>query len=382
MKKLFFLLLSVQLAFASSAQTLKSGEPVNDSVKKTEKNYYKITVPKNKSLHVNLTKLKADIDLYIKKGNEVRLRLNDCYSSNSNTENEECILNNEGESSEYSILVYGFKESSYQLKATIKESKNIPILTDKAVHDFVKHKESRHYKLSMKKGDITIVTLSDLSADADLRIKFGRKAGLHTFDCKSTNGGTKTDECSITAKKDGTLYVQVYGYKAAKYKIKATSPDNNPANLVKDICTKQIKNKHIICTEKFNRAYYLTEDDFYGYYQLQVFDTQEQQWKEISKKWFEYNYEPTIKKLENTPLILVVTYYPHSSNSHIYYSHPETGTLTELLSFSDDDSFDVDSIETIDNGKKLSVKMHHNGSGERFDAIYDISNLPKTPLIK
>jgi surface protein len=240
MKKLFFILLSIQLAFAVESQQLTSGETVNKSVKKTEKHYYKITVPKNKSIHVNLTNLEADVDLYVKKGNEVRIRLNDCYSSNSNTEKEECILTNEGKTSEYSILVYGFKESSYTLKTTIDGAEKIPTLTDKTIQGSVGHKESNQYKFSAKKDKLITVTLSNLSADADLRIKAGRKAGLRTFDCKSTNGGTEKDECTITPKKNETIYVQVYGYKAANYSLKVTQKIANQCITIDEL-KKKIK---------------------------------------------------------------------------------------------------------------------------------------------
>jgi len=242
MKKLFFLLLSVQLAFASSTQTLKSGETVNDSVQKTEKNYYKINVPKNKSVRIQLTELEADLDMYIKKGNEVRLRFNDCYSSNSNTENEECLLTNDGEASQYTILVYGFKASSYALKATIEGTTEIQTLTSSKLQDAVNKGEGKQYKLSAKKGKAVTITLSDLTADADLRVKFGKKAGLHSFDCKSTNGKTKNDECTVTPKNDTTIYVHVYGYKEASYSLNAVQQTSNPC-ITKEELKKKIKDK-------------------------------------------------------------------------------------------------------------------------------------------
>jgi len=238
MKKLFFILLSIQFLFATSAVELISGKAVNTSVKKTEKKFYKITVPENKSIHINLTELKADIDLYVKKGNEVRIRFNDCYSSNGGTKNEECILTNKGETSEYSILVYGFEESTYSLKATITEAEEIPTLTSEAIHDSVEHKKSKQYKLSGKKGEAITVTLSDLTADADLRVKVGRKAGLRTFDCKSIKGGTKTDECTITPNEDATVYVHIYGYKSTNYSLKAVQERSNPC-----ITIDELKNK-------------------------------------------------------------------------------------------------------------------------------------------
>jgi len=241
MKKLFFILLSIQLVYASSAEELNSDEVINKSIKKTEKQFYKITVPKNQSLRINVTELEADVDLYVKKGNEVRIRFNDCYSSNSNTENEECLLTNEGDTANYTILVYGFKASSYSLKATIEGAEKIPTLTSEKLQDGVHKGIGKQYKIAGKKGNPITVTLSDLSADADLRVKFGKKAALRTFDCKSINGGTTTDECTITPKEDGTVYVHVYGYRSATYSLKAVPKISNPCPTKEELKNK-IKN--------------------------------------------------------------------------------------------------------------------------------------------
>ncbi len=225
MNKLLWIALSIglstQLLSATSVTPLSSGKAIDGTVKQKEKKYYNITVPKNKSVRVNLTGLEADVDLYVKKGNEVRVRFNDCYSANSNTENEECVVTNEGETSTYSILVNGFKASSFNLKATIDGAEAIPTLTSDPLADAVEKKEGKQYKLDGKKGETITVTLSDLTADADLRVRVGRKAGLHSFNCKSNNSGTKTEECVITPKKDATVYVHVYGYQASNYSLKA-----------------------------------------------------------------------------------------------------------------------------------------------------------------
>ena len=193
--------LSAQLLSATSALPLTSGKAIDGVVKQKEKKYYNITVPKNKSVRVNLTGLEADVDLYVKKGNEVRVRFNDCYSANSNTENEECVVTNTGETSTYSILVNGFKASPFNLKATVEGAEEIPTLDNGAIADAVQQKEGKQYKVSGKKGEPITITLSDLTADADLRVRVERKAGLHSFNCKSNKNGTKTEECVITPKK-------------------------------------------------------------------------------------------------------------------------------------------------------------------------------------
>jgi surface protein len=234
MKKLLILPLFLQLLSAFESQALISGKEINHSIEKKEKQFYKITLPKNKTLRVNLTELEADIDLYIKKGNEARIRFNDCSSSNSKQKNEECILTNDGEDSQYTILVYGFQESTYRLKATIAETIEIPTITNEIIQDSVGYKKSKQYKFLGKKGETYTTTLSHLSADADLRVRVGKRAGLHSFDCKSNNSKTKTDECSVTLKEDATIYVYVYGFRTADYKIGISkSSINAPITLAK-----------------------------------------------------------------------------------------------------------------------------------------------------
>jgi len=383
MKTIFLLLFGLQYTFANPIQTLISDTPINNHVEKTEKKFYKITLPKNKTLRVRLTNLQADVDLYVKKGERVRVQFNDCYSSKGRTSDEECLVTNEGESSQYTILVYGFRESDYRVNATIEDAEQITNLTkDIAIHDSVEYKGEKIYKYLIKKNKPTTVTLSDLTADADLRIKLGKRVNLNTFDCKSTNGGTKVDECTITSKKDDTLYIQVYGYRSANYSLKVSQ---EIASYVKNVCTNHIRDNKVICLEEYHRAYYMEEESNehpMGYHLLHMFNTEKGKWREIAKKPFADEYTPTIEKLEDTPLILITTYFPHSSDAHIYYNTPQTNSFKEIFSLHQDDTIKIDSIKTINRGKVLSIKSYHNGSGENFDALYDIGHLPKITLIQ
>jgi len=393
-----------------------------------------------------------------------------------------------------------------------------------------------------------------LTADADLRIKLGKRVNLNTFDCKSTNGGTKVDECTITSKTDDTLYIQVYGYRSANYSLKVsygltqeekdrlinkakeycqndhqeenrwteivcgefnnnpiaylvtnkslnysqsdsslyainltenresintiyknnhsidikqlsnsglvallssprryvktvsvynfygkrvlskefkepnpilnsvtskdsklfidytynfnsieyidtydihdtskitlishTKKDKDIADYVKNICTNHIRDNKVICLEEFNRAYYMEEESNenpMGYHLLHIVNTESSKWREVAKKPFGDEYTPTIKKLENTPLVLITTYHPHSSDAHIYYNDPKTNSFKDILSLHQDDSIKIDGIKTTNSGKVLSIKSHHDGSGENFDALYDIAHLPKISLLR
>ncbi len=270
MNKLLWIALSIglstQLLSATSSLPLTSGKAIDGTVKEKEKKYYNITVPKNKSVRVNLTELEADIDLYIKKGNEVRVRFNDCYSSNSNTENEECIVSNEGESSIYTIMVNGFKQSAFTLKATVDGSEEIPTLSSDPLADAIEKKEGKQYRVEGKKAETITVTLSDLTANADLRVRVGRKAGLHSFNCKSNNSGTKTEECVITPKKDATVYVHVYGYQASNYSLKAVKGNvSTPCITLKDLKAKIKNNEDVTkvntsCITNMSKLFYFNRN--------------------------------------------------------------------------------------------------------------------------
>ncbi len=215
-KLLLILVLSMQILFATGIEEeLNSGDVIENYIAQKEKQYFKIKVPKNRSLRVDLSNLSADVDLYVKRDKLPTIRSNDCYSSNSNTANEECILNNTDNASSYYILVYGFKTTNYKLSAFVEELEKIPVLSHEEIQD------------SVKKGETIKVKLYNLTADADLRLKIGRKANRHTFDCKSTNGGTKDEICSVILKNDDDVYVNVDGYRSANYSISlVTSADD------------------------------------------------------------------------------------------------------------------------------------------------------------
>ncbi len=405
MNKLLWITLSIGLSFqllsATSVQPLNSGKAVNDSVKQKEKKYYNITVPKNKSIRVNLTGLEADVDLYIKKGDEVRLRYNDCFSSNSNTENEECIVTNEGESSIYSILVNGFKASSFNLKATIEAAEEIPTLTSEPITDAVEQKEGKQYRLEGKKSKVITVTLSDLTGNADLRVRVGRKAGLHSFNCKSINRGTKTEECVIRPKKDATVYVHVYGRNAASYSLKATQKKSFlfPLEMALEKGNKAYENNkncesdEIVCADKGNRLIYVleSEQNMNGDSSLvksKLYKIRNKNF--INKMPIDYIDETRVPssliKIKNSDLIgIKIHEHHHPSNYNIdIYSPSGKRILSKSFIYT---QTALETIKTIENGSKLVIKYIKSEYGDmdvtdrRFLDTYDISNTSNVKLI-
>jgi len=224
MKKLFItLFIGLQVLYASTIENLTVDTSISDSVQLKEKKYYKISVPQGQYIKVNVTDLEADVDLYVKSGSKPRIRNNDCYSSNSQTENEEClykVISNE----DVYILVYGFKESSFNITASILNKDTVETLEKNTdVKGSLKKGESQDYKIKAKKGETLIFSLKSIEGDADIRIKAGRKANIHLFNSKSTNGKGQKDECSITLQNDTTVYAHINGYIDAKYNLIVTN---------------------------------------------------------------------------------------------------------------------------------------------------------------
>jgi len=143
------------------------------------------------------------------------------------------------------------------LKVDIEELEKIRVLTIEKRKGYVSKGDSRDYKLSAKKGETVTVKLSDLTGDADLRLKIGRKANRHTFDCKSNNGGTKEDICSVTLKEDATVYVNVDGYKTAKYSLELvyTPTRSFPKSVLFDGLEKPEDGVYVKYTKDKKKAY-------------------------------------------------------------------------------------------------------------------------------
>ena len=242
MKKLLLLIITMQITLFAQTPApyipINSGDVVEDHVNYLEKKYYQLELSNTQTADIQLTDLDADIDLYVAINRKAAIRDNDCYSSNGGTTYEKCVLSStapEGKENSIIILVYGFKASNYKLKISTREGgESITEISETPLSGHLKQGESAQYKFLGKKGKTYTTTLSALSADADLRVKIGKKAGLHSFDCKSTNGGTKTDECSVTLTKDATVFVHVNGYRTADYKISVTkNTKNSPITLAK-----------------------------------------------------------------------------------------------------------------------------------------------------
>ena len=400
MKKLFFMILSIQILFAVEVQELKKGDVIEDSVQRLEKKYYKVGIATSKNIRVSVTTLTNDVDLYVRSEslNGVMhdtpmeelvptMRRHDCYSANSKTEDEECYYKIQGpvpgsyDVNVY-ILVYGFKAGSYRLEVKEEAAETIDTISENPTHGKVKKGESKQYKIYGKAGQTIEAKIFDLSADADIRMKFGKKAGLHTFDCKSTNGGTKTDSCSLTLKKSGTVYVQVYGYRSADFTIEGGVVNNENQVLItkaKEQCLNQDNSTNkILCASENNKVYLIEYNEEYGDDFIHIVSTQDE-WSVLGKKIITYSgYAGTssLHKLKDTELFYVKSTTSRNTFFDFYYFNDNDKKLVKAFSESlTTDTFEIDSFKTIENGQKLLIEYHHKGSGDKFTRVRDISDL-------
>jgi hypothetical protein len=375
MKKLLLMLLSIQILFATGMNELSSGDTIETSIKRLEKHIYKITVPKNRSLRVELSNLDADIDLYLRAKEIPSIRVNDCYSSNSNLANEECILNNSDKESDCYILVYGYEEGNYKLNVSVGEPEKVSILSEEGVSGEVAKGAKIDYKFSAKKGEVVTVKLFDLTADADLRVKVGRKANRHTFDCKSTNGGTKEDSCSLVLKEDAWVYVQVDGYRHAIYKLKLVNPTSaylNPSDIY------LTTNGNIITFTYTDRDQYLATVNLAT---LELVDNIRIT-REGVNSWAAYK-----RAGSNLDLFYTVHETPEQG-LYTYYHVANDGTIAKIQGINPGGS-DYNFIwkqGVMSNNRYYITYLEERASGNtqylKFTKkIYDISNLPNMPLV-
>ena len=400
MKKLFFILLSIQMLFALEVLEIKKGDVIEDSVQRLEKKYYKVGIENSKNIRVTLTNMTKDIDLYLRTESlsDVRyntpiekkvpdIRRNHCYSSNGRGENEECYYRILGPApgnydANVYILVYGFEAGSYRLEVKEEVAEKIDKISEKPTRGKVKKGESKQYKIYGKAGQTIEASIFNLTADADIRVKIGKKAGLHGFDCKSINGGTHRDSCSVTLKKDANVFVQVYGYRSANYSITGAVIKNENQEIInkaKEHCLNHNNSTDkVACSVKNSRVHILKYSEEDGDDFLITVSTQDK-WSILNKKrvsYLGYSTSSSLHTLKNTELFYIKSTTSRNAYFDFYYLHDNNLKKVVSTSIKTDD-FKIDSFKTILNGKKLLIEYHHKTSKDKFTILYDIGNLPK-----
>ncbi len=227
MKKIIFFLIFANLLFASDTSVV-FGQTVSSHVNRGESNYYLISASNGDTITSNLVGLGDNADLYVKIGGRPTSSRNDCTSTNGGIENENCSVTLDHDAMVY-VRVYGHRATDYQVTVTKNGAgNNIPTLTSgQAISDSVAQGAEKHYQINMTTGQSLDSLISNLTDDNDLYVRMGQIATRDFYDCRSTNGNTQNDACSVTATQNTTAYITVYGYRAANYTLTATLHGGN-----------------------------------------------------------------------------------------------------------------------------------------------------------
>ena len=124
MKKLITFILLVTNTLLANTITLTSGETQSGNIAQGEFAYYKIAVTQGQSLTSLLNGLDADVDLYVRVGDQPTTDIFDCKSEKGEIHSESCTLPSLSENSDVYIGVHGFEASTYSITATLYSADN------------------------------------------------------------------------------------------------------------------------------------------------------------------------------------------------------------------------------------------------------------------
>ena len=227
MKKIILFIAFTNMLFAN-AVTLISNEEKAGNVAEGSMSYYKITAKNGETVNTIVNNLTADGDLYIKVGSKPTTASYTCRSIQTNTRVENCSVSLVADTDVF-IGIHGYRATQYNVKATIQGANNhiTTLVSGISVSNSISNGETKYYKVVASQGQSLTSLLDGLSNDADLYVKIGEKATSNNFDCKSTNGETISDSCTITMNENADVYIAIYGYRASDYKITATLNGGN-----------------------------------------------------------------------------------------------------------------------------------------------------------
>jgi len=195
---------------------------VSDSVNQGETKFYTVPALEGQTLKSLLSNLNDDADLYIRIGEKPTGSEYDCKSTNGGSTADSCSVTLLQDDTVH-IAVYGYKATSYTLTASLSKAVTPTLISGEAVSGSVERGAIKYYKINALFGDDVTATISGLTADADVFIKKGTKPTTESYDCKSTNGGTTDDSCTITVLDDMEVFIGVYGFREAEYNLLVTS---------------------------------------------------------------------------------------------------------------------------------------------------------------
>jgi len=215
--------------------TLTSGEAKSGSVTQGETKFYKITAKNGDKVVSLLDHLSADADIYLRIGSKPTNTLFDCKSTLGGQNADGCDVTLTQDADVY-IAVYGYREATYQIKATKSAENHDNVLTSGVPKDgSVAYNKMNYYKIHVEANKSIKIVLNHLTADADLYLQVDSKPLTTKSACKSTLGGTNQEECEFSIREAGDIHIGILGFRASDYRVKATITDTpNTTNMLED----------------------------------------------------------------------------------------------------------------------------------------------------
>lgn len=218
---------------------LSAGVPLQATVETGAWRHFTIqSSDEDAELVVSMTGLSADSDLYVRKslapsGHVDQNGVYDCGSYQGGSSNERCTVSNTG-AAVWHISVYGYRGTSFSLLASLESDTggsqdNVPLALGSIASGSISADEWQYYALTVPAETDTVdVTLSGMSADADLYVRRGARpsgtaADGGSFDCRSIAGGAASESCALGETADGVYYIAVRGYATTDYRLQAVA---------------------------------------------------------------------------------------------------------------------------------------------------------------
>ncbi|HPR63624.1 MAG TPA: pre-peptidase C-terminal domain-containing protein [Thermoanaerobaculia bacterium] len=121
-----------------------------------------------------------------------------------------------------SVTISGANQTGQNFTSSVV-SGDTQLTSGVAVGGSVSQGAYKYYYITVPSGATSLtVDLTGLSADVDLYTKFNAKPTTSSYDGRSWNGGTTSEQIVQTSPTAGTWWIGVYGYAAGSYTVKAT----------------------------------------------------------------------------------------------------------------------------------------------------------------
>ncbi len=183
----------------------------------------------NGELVVDLSDLNGDVDLFVRHGEKPSWSSYDCYDWDYGVPNRRCVLTLPQAGRWWIGVRSGdAAPTQFSIRASWGATGDTALVNGVAVDDHVGSAQPgagwKYYYADVPVDGDLLVELTNLSADADLFLRYGAKPDRSNYDCISAAVGTTPDTCSIPAAWGGRWWVGVNNFAAGTiaYRLKGS----------------------------------------------------------------------------------------------------------------------------------------------------------------